>query len=104
MLNTARAHFGEDVQRATDLVAHAINLQAGRLKDDILRSAWMMTVGACDAYFCDAYADLLSRTLRARDLQPQVEIPDRLGDLRIPVIAVLRESRGGWRWRMAARE
>lgn len=28
----------------------------------------MMAVGACDAYFSDAYADLISRTLRAKEL------------------------------------
>jgi len=64
----------------------------------------MMGVGACDAYFCDAYADLVSRALRAKDLEPPVTIPDRLNNLRVPVVAVLRKSSGGWRWRMAARE
>ena len=64
----------------------------------------MMAVGACDAFFSDAYADLLSRTLQAKQLQPAVDIPDRINNLRIPVIAVIRETKGGWRWRMAARE
>jgi hypothetical protein len=64
----------------------------------------MMAVGACDAFFSDAYADLLSRTLQAKELQPAVAIPDRVSNLRIPVIAVIRETKGGWRWRMAARE
>jgi hypothetical protein len=64
----------------------------------------MMAVGACDAYFCDAYADLIARTLQAKEIEPRVAIPDRLNNLRIPVIAVIREMRGGWRWRMAARE
>jgi hypothetical protein len=64
----------------------------------------MMAVGACDAYFSDAYGDLISRTLRAKDLQASVVIEGPLKNLRIPVIAVLRQARGGWRWRMAARE
>lgn len=64
----------------------------------------MMAVGACDAYFSDAYADLTSRALRAKDLQPGIAIPDRLNNLRVPVTAILRQARGGWRWRMAARE
>ncbi len=64
----------------------------------------MMAVGACDAYFSDAYADLIARALRAKDLEPEVAIPDRLNNLKVPVVAVLRNSKDGWRWRMAARE
>ena len=64
----------------------------------------MMGVGACDAYFCDAYADLIGRTLSAKDIQREIDIPDRLNNLKIPVIAVIRQANGGWRWRMAARE
>ena len=64
----------------------------------------MMAVGALDAYFSDAYADLIARTLRAKDLQPAIAIPDRLNNLKVPVTAVLRQAHGGWRWRMAARE
>ena len=104
MLDTSRAHFNDDVSRARALLFHARSLQAGRLREDVLRATWMMAVGACDAYFSDAYADLIARTLRAKDLQPGVAIPDRLNRLRIPVVAVLRQSHGGWRWRMAARE
>ena len=62
----------------------------------------MMAVGASDAYFCDAYADLIARTLQAKQLQPTVTIPDRLSKLKVPVIAVIRQAEGGWRWRMAA--
>ncbi len=104
MLATAKAHFDQDLARARSLLAHAIGLPAGVLRDDVLRAAWMMTVGACDAYFSDAYADLISRALRAKELQPAVKIPDRLNNLRVPVTAILREANGGWRWRMAARE
>jgi hypothetical protein len=64
----------------------------------------MMAVGACDAYFCDAYGDLIARTLRAKSLQPAVPMPDRLNNLRVPVIAILSGTHEGWRWRMAARE
>lgn len=104
MLVTPLNHFTQDTQRASDLKQHASNLPASRLRDDIYRSAWMMAVGACDAYFCDAYADVISRVLRAKSLEPTIEIPDRLSNLRIPVVAFLRQARGGWRWRMAARE
>lgn len=63
----------------------------------------MACVGASDAYFCDAYADLIARTLRAKDIEPNIALPSRLGNLQVPVTAVIREA-GGWRWRMAARE
>lgn len=103
VLDTAKRHFDDDTQRAHQLVIHARGIQAGCVKDDIFRSAWMMAVGASDAYFCDAYADLIARTLRAKDLENAIDLPDRLGNLRVPVTAVIRSS-GGWRWRMAARE
>jgi len=92
MLETAKQHFDEDIQRASRLLDHAGTLAAGLLQDDVLRSVWMMTVGACDAYFCDAYADLIARTLRAKDVQPAVQLPDRLNNLRVPVIAVIRNT------------
>lgn len=104
MLATALRHFLEDIDRARSLVTHAQGQPAGTLKDDVLRAGWMMAVGACDAYFSDAYADLISRALRAKDLQPAVAIPDRLNNLKVPVTAILTPAAGGWRWRMAARE
>jgi hypothetical protein len=106
LLNTALLHFKEDVARAAALHAHAEPMAAGIVRNDILRAAWMMAVGACDAYFSDAYADLVSRTLQAKALHPAMAIPDRMNNLKIPVIAVIGEGRtyGGWRWRMAARE
>ncbi|WP_298854149.1 hypothetical protein [uncultured Aquimonas sp.] len=104
MLATAIAHFNADIDRAKSLRLHAITLPAGVLQSDILRAAWMMAVGACDAYFSDAYADFVSRAIRAKELQPAVSIPDRLNNLKLPVTALLRPANGGWRWRMAARE
>lgn len=104
MLATALAHFTNDIARATALCTHATQQPNGVLRDDILRSSWMMAVGASDAYFCDAYADLVARTLQAKQLQPAVQIPDRLSNLKVPVIAVIRQAQGGWWWRMAARE
>jgi hypothetical protein len=104
MLNTAKTHFDEDLTRARDLRAHAHGLPAGSLKDDILRAAWMMGVGACDAYFSDAYADLIARALHAKDIEKTVVIPDRLNNLKVPVTAVIGQGNSAWRWRMAARE
>lgn len=104
ILDTAKKHFDEDIARARSLHDHAKSVSKRDLQDDIFRSSWMMAVGACDAYFCDAYADLIARVLQAKNKQPGVEIPDRLNNLKLPVIAVLRQTEGGWRWRMAARE
>ena len=102
ILGTAKTHFDEDTQRAKQLVEHANGLSAGCVKDDTTRSAWMLVIGASDAYFCDANADLIARTLRAKDKEPAIELPERLGNLQVPVTAVIRKA-GSWRWRMAAR-
>lgn len=102
-LATAKAHFNNDLARARVLHEHARQQPEGTLRDDVLRSAWMFGVGAADAYFSDAFADLIARTLRAKDLEPAVPIPDRLNKLKVPVIAVIRRN-DSWRWRMAARE
>ena len=104
VLATAKTHFDQDIARASALIAHASGLPRGLVGEDVWRAAWMMGVGACDAYFSDAYADLISRALRAKELQPAIAIPDRLNKLKIPVTAILRTSATGWRWRMAARE
>lgn len=103
ILCTAKQHFDDDVRRARAIWSHA-QRRTPELRCDLLRSSWMFAVGACDAYFADAYADLIARTLQAKEIEPGVQIPDRLSNLRIPVIAVIREAQGGWRWRMAARE
>lgn len=104
MLDTAFNHFQDDISRARALLTHAEGLPEGRLQDDISRSAWMLAVGACDAFFSDAYADLVSRALRAKEIEPNIEVPDRLNNLKVPAIAVIRHENDGWRWRMAARE
>lgn len=103
VLQTAKSHFDNDLARARALMNNAGSVPA--CADDMLRSALMFAVGACDAYFADAYADLISRVLRAKELQPAVALPDRLNNLRMPVTAILRPTTmPGWRWRMAARE
>lgn len=109
-LATAKRHFEEDIARARALEKHACR-SAATLQADILRASWMFAVGATDAYFSDAYADLIARTLRAVDIDSRkrkrkrtVKIPDRLSNLKLPVVAVIRQAGGGWRWRMAARE
>ncbi|WP_341889125.1 hypothetical protein [Variovorax sp. YR752] len=103
ILLTAKSHFDTDLTRARLLMSNAALVPTGG--DDILRSALMFSVGACDAYFADAYADLISRVLRAKEIEPAVSVPDRLNNLKLPVTAILRATTmPGWRWRMAARE
>jgi hypothetical protein len=101
---TARRHFDEDTGRAITLAEHAHTIGVSTLQGDVFRAAWMMSVGACDAFFCDAYADLAARTLQAKNLQPSFMISDRMLRLRIPVIAAMGTApTENWRWRMAAR-
>ena len=105
LLETPKKHFAEDIARARNLVAHATPLAPGPLRDDIMRAAWMTAVGSADAYFCDAYADLIARTLQAKQHEATINIPDRLLNLRIPVVTVIRQAAtDNWRWRMVARE
>lgn len=103
VLQTAKDHFDTDLARARALMANSAVVPA--CEHDMLRSALMFAVGACDAYFADAYGDLIARTLRAKELEPAISLPDRLNNLRMPVTAILRPTAiPGWRWRMAARE
>lgn len=105
ILETALRHYKQDMRRARRLSRHASNLGRTKLGGDIARSALMFAVGALDAYFCDAFGDLIARSLHAKQIQPGVHIPDRLQDLKLPAVVFLRgTSSEGWRWRMAARE
>lgn len=103
--------FDEDIQRAEAIVTHARTLTVltdseQLLRDDLLRSAWMFGVGAMDAYFCDAYSDLIARTLRAKSSQPLISLSKPITNVRLPIHSVLSpySVRENWRWRMAARE
>lgn len=105
ILTTPKNHFDEDLRRARELFSHCTQQPVGMLRDDIARSSWMMGVGAVDAYFCDAYADLITRSLQAKQIEPGVTIPDRLLNLKVPVVAIIRHNAtDNWRWRMAARD
>lgn len=105
ILITPRSHFIEDMARAISLKSHADPLPPSEVRNDIMRAAWMMGVGALDAYFCDAYADLIARTLQAKQIQPTINIPDKQSNLKVPVHALIRAAANeNWRWRMTARE
>lgn len=105
ILQTPISHFDEDIRRARDLRQHAETLPPGELRRDIFRASWMTAVGAFDAYFCDAYGDLLARTFRAKMAQPGVELPKKMKNITVPIPIVLtNDLSGGWAWRMIARD
>jgi hypothetical protein len=66
----------------------------------------MFAVGALDAYFCDAYTDLVAATIISKSLRPAVVLPDWFGEIKFPVRAILEPyaNNVNWRWRMAARQ
>lgn len=107
---TALQHFMEDVARAKSIVSHAIPLPQAPpseklLRSDLLRSAWMFAVGALDAYFCDAYTDLVAATASSKSRQPSILLPEWVYEIKFPLRAILEEyDNENWRWRMAARK
>jgi len=108
VLQKPKEYFVEDIGRARNLLAFAregMNIP-DVVKNDILRTAWMMAVGACDAYFCDAYCDLLVRTFRALDKQKDKKIPDAIANQTVPVkdYIISYKTEGGWKWRNYGRK
>lgn len=110
MPKTALKPFRQDVARARAVVAHAapfpVATPAERLfRDDLLRSGWMFAVGALDAFFCDAYTDVVAATIISKERHPALILPDFFLDIRFPVRALLTpyRTRKNWRWRVAAR-
>ncbi len=109
MPTTARADFEENISRAEALLAHARPLPKGDdpptgLRADLLRAAWMTAVGATDAYFCDAYAAVLSASLTAKRRQPDLVLPPGVTGVNVPLDLVLEPyERQNWRWRKIAR-
>jgi len=109
--STAFNHFDQDVARARAIVTHAdplprSNAPEQMVRSDLLRSAWMFAVGAMDAYFCDAYTDIVAATVISKSRHPAANLPDFFYDIRFPVRAILEPyaNNENWRWRMAARK
>lgn len=108
---TALNHFQQDLARARALVAHADGLPTATAKEqllrsDLLRSGWMFAVGALDAYFCDAYTDVVAATIIAKSRQPAIRLPDFFYEIKFPIRSILEPytHNENWRWRMAARK
>jgi hypothetical protein len=66
----------------------------------------MFAVGALDAYFCDAYTDIVAAAIIAKSRHPAMTLPDFFYDIEFPVRAILEPyaNNVNWRWRMAARK
>ncbi len=65
----------------------------------------MFAVGALDAYFCDAYTDVVAATANSKSRQTTITLPEWVYDIKFPIRAVLKEyDNANWRWRMAARK
>ncbi len=109
MPETALQHFREDIGRARAIIQHAdplprVTSADAMLRSDLLRSAWMFAVGAIDAYFSDAYADIVAATALSKKRQPSIVLPDSIQEIKVPIRAVLETyDARDWRWRMAAR-
>lgn len=109
MPRTAFKYFNEDIGRAKNLldlsknVAEELYYTEGELQD-IRRSALMFAVGSADSYFCEAYGDLVARTLRANQNESTVDLPKFFKNLSAPVLVLVRQNPAdNWRWRMLAR-
>jgi len=107
---TALTHFTEDARRARAILTLADTLPATNdaeilLRADPHRSAWMFAVGALDAYFCDAYTDIVAASLSAKSRQSSMVLPEFFYGIKLPVRAILEPyTNQNWRWRMAARK
>jgi len=65
----------------------------------------MFAVGALDAYFCDAYTDVVAATASSKSRQAAITLPEWVYDIKLPLRAVIEEyDNANWRWRMAARK
>lgn len=107
---TALQYFKEDISRAEAIRAHADPLPTTTgaqqlLRSDLLRSAWMFAIGALDAYFCDAYTDVVAAAIISKNRQKTIQLPDWFYDIKLPIRAIVEEYKNeNWRWRMAAQK
>src|ERR1700688_129530 len=103
----ALQYFTDDIARAEAIRAHANALPTGTaaeqlLRSDLLRSSWMFAIGALDAYFCDAYTDLVAASVSSKRRQSAINLPDWFCEIKFPIRAILEDyTNENWRWRMA---
>ena len=62
----------------------------------------MFAVGALDAYFCDAYTDIVAATIIAKSQQPRSSLPEFFYDIKLPgpghprAVRITSTGGGGW--------
>jgi hypothetical protein len=59
----------------------------------------MFGVGALDAYFCDAYTDIVAATI-AKSRHAALGLPEFFHDIRFPVRAILEPYVNNLNWRV----
>ena len=113
---TYRIHFNEDVHRAALLVEMAKAIEetwsaesdptVTRVFHDIRLAGVALSVGAMDAYFCDAYIDCITSVLGACQAGTwKGDLPGPYATARLPageILSVTRKPQSRWNVRMAA--
>jgi hypothetical protein len=105
---TARKHFGEDMKRARELLLLAQREAPSDAEraSDLARSSVVFAVGALDAYLCDAFVDVLARTMHTCRTNRK-RLPGGYARLSLPagpLFSVGYTARHNWALRMAARK
>ncbi len=102
-----RKHFDDDIVRAEAVLSHAGGgLASQTLADDICRASVVLAVASLDAYFCDAYVDVLTCAFRAHRAGTLVKLPKQYAKESLPagpLVANHYTTRPDWSLRMAAR-
>jgi hypothetical protein len=113
MPTTPRKHFDEDLARAEKIWDSAETMRPADdegllLQSDLWHSSVALSVGAMDAFLCDAYVDCLTSVLRAYAKRSwNGDLPDQYAQVRLSAGEVLdntRTVRPAWSLRMAARQ
>src|SRR5216683_1231324 len=57
-----------------------------------------------DAYFRDAYTDLVAATISSRSRQNAISLPEWVYDVKFPIRSIMEEyNNATWRWRLPQR-
>lgn len=110
MPRTARSHFDQDIFRAYRIHGQGAAMGANPadpvLKNDLLLASAAMSIGALDAYLCDAFVDCLTAALRAYRGGTWVgAFPSGYAKQNLPagILLAKKASRPNWAIRMASR-
>ena len=65
----------------------------------------MFAVGGLDAYYCDAYTDVVAAAIISKNRYLAMVLPGFFYEIKFPIRAILEQytNNQNWRWRMAAR-